>query len=107
MCQGGDIIYGDGRGGESIFGKKFADEKGGLTREHARGVVSMANSGKNSNTSQFFFTFKSCPQLNKKHCVFGSILEGLEVLDQIEQRAASADGVPRVPVTIADCGTLE
>lgn len=104
VCQGGDIILGDGRGGESIYGKKFVDEKGGLALNHSRGVLSMANSGKNSNTSQFFFTFAEQTKLNKKHVVFGVIEEGLDVLDAIESRAASDDGTPLIPVVISDCG---
>ena len=106
MCQGGDIIFEDGRGGESIYGKKFADEKPGLAIPHVRGVVSMANSGKNTNTSQFFFAFSEQKQLNKKHVVFARIVDGLDVLDAINEKAASKDGVPRVPVVIADCGEL-
>ena len=107
MCQGGDITFGDGRGGESIYGKKFQDEKGGLSVQHVRGVVSMANSGKNSNTSQFFLTFaEKAPQLNKKHVAFGVIEEGLDVLTIIEDRASSDDGIPREPVIIADCGVF-
>lgn len=104
MCQGGDIIFEDGRGGESIYGKKFQDEKQGLNILHERGVVSMANSGKNSNTSQFFFVFGEQKQLNKKHVVFGKIIDGLDVLDEINSRAASNDGTPLTPVVITDCG---
>ena len=106
MCQGGDIIYEDGRGGESIYGKKFADEKGGLSKKHSRGVVSMANSGKNSNTSQFFLCFGEFPNLDKKHVVFGTIIEGEELLAKIDEKAASEGGDPCLPVVIADCGQL-
>ena len=106
MCQGGDLLYGDGRGGESIFGKKFNDEKGGLALHHGKGFVSMANSGKNSNTSQFFITFADRPTLDKKHTVFGKVIDGFEVLQEIEDRAASDDGTPLLPVKIHDCGIL-
>jgi cyclophilin family peptidyl-prolyl cis-trans isomerase len=62
-CQGGDVVRGDGSGGDSIYGGKFNDEKQGLKLKHdAVGVLSMANSGKNSNSSQFFFTLAAAPQ---------------------------------------------
>jgi cyclophilin family peptidyl-prolyl cis-trans isomerase len=62
-CQGGDIVKGDGSSGDSIYGGKFNDEKQGLKLKHDRaGVCSMANSGKNSNTSQFFVTMGPAPQ---------------------------------------------
>lgn len=62
-CQGGDIVKHDGSGGDSIYGRKFADEKAALSLSHdAAGILSMANSGKNSNSSQFFFTLAPAPQ---------------------------------------------
>ncbi len=70
MIQAGDIVSSDGSGGESIYGAKFNDEN--FTRRHAHaGVVSMANHGKNTNSSQFFITLKPCPHLDGKHVVFG------------------------------------
>ncbi|KAL6074236.1 Peptidyl-prolyl cis-trans isomerase [Balamuthia mandrillaris] len=107
MCQGGDITRGDGSGGESIYnGKKFNDEKKGLQMKHQQvGTLSMANSGKNSNSSQFFFTFaENLTKLDGKHVVFGQVTSGVEVLKRIEDEAASKDGTPRVDVVIADCG---
>ncbi|KAI8824424.1 cyclophilin-like domain-containing protein [Fimicolochytrium jonesii] len=84
MVQGGDPT-GTGRGGESIWGKPFPDEfKSNLTHS-GRGVLSMANKGKNTNTSQFFITYRSCPHLNNKHTVFGKVVGGLDVLTKIEQ----------------------
>ena len=101
------MVKGDGSGGESIYGMKFNDEKPGLKLKHdAPGVLSMANSGKNSNSSQFFLTLAPAPQLDGKHVVFGRCVEGLDVLARIDREAASETGVPRVPVTIADCGTF-
>lgn len=76
IIQGGDIVMQNGTGGESIYGKKFKDERGGLTRRHDKaGIVSMCNSGKNSNTSQFFVTLREggCPQCDGKHVVFGEV----------------------------------
>jgi cyclophilin family peptidyl-prolyl cis-trans isomerase len=62
-CQGGDIIKNDGSAGDSIHGRKFSDEKAGLALPHdAAGILSMANSGKNTNSSQFFFTLAPAPQ---------------------------------------------
>ncbi|KAG2493782.1 hypothetical protein HYH03_008002 [Edaphochlamys debaryana] len=104
-CQGGDIVRGDGSGGDSIYGGAFNDEKPGLKYKHdGPGLLSMANSGKNTNTSQFFFTLAAAPQCDGKHVVFGKVVEGLDVLTRIDAEAASADGTPRVDVTIAACG---
>eukprot|EP00878_Enallax_costatus_P012925 GHUV01013497.1.p1 GENE.GHUV01013497.1~~GHUV01013497.1.p1 ORF type:complete len:202 (+),score=57.68 GHUV01013497.1:148-753(+) len=68
-CQGGDIVRGDGSGGDSIYNGKFNDEKAGLKLQHnAAGILSMANSGKNSNSSQFFFTLGPAPQCDGECC---------------------------------------
>jgi len=106
VCQGGDFTRGDGSGGESIYGRKFKDEKDGLKLLHkAVGTLSMANSGKDSNSSQFFFTLAdNLTKLNGKHVVFGQVVEGVDILHRINQEAASADGSPKVDVVIADCG---
>lgn len=80
ILQGGDFVFGNGSGGESVFGKKFKDEREGLLKKHNRkGVLSMGNSGKNSNTSQFFLTFKAAPQCDGKHVIFGQVVTGFEV----------------------------
>ena len=82
MAQGGDITLGTGEGGESIYGGKFPDED--FTEKHnEEGDLSMANTGPNSNTSQFFITFTDCPHLNNKHVVFGKVVDGLDVLKEI------------------------
>lgn len=108
VFQGGDFVMGNGAGGESIWGGKFKDEKGALKLKHdARGVVSMGNSGKNSNGSQFFITFGPLKQLDGKHCVFGRVVSGFDVLDAIEATAGEEDAAPTVPVMIADCGCLD
>lgn len=107
MAQGGDFVRGDGSGGDSIYNGKFNDEKDGLKLKHdKRGILSMANSGKNSNSSQFFFTFAALPNLDGKHVVFGEVTKGLEVLDKIEAVSNKADGPPTARVVIADCGAL-
>merc|ERR1719331_3302181 len=101
MMQGGDFVTGTGAGGESVFGKKFKDDPKGLKQKHdARGVVSMSNTGKNSNTCQFFVTFgEQLKQLNGKHVVFGKVVEGMDVIDRVEEEAGvEGEGKPRVPV---------
>ena len=80
MAQGGDFTRGNGTGGESIYGEKFADEN--FTHRHtSRGILSMANAGPGTNGSQFFLNFVPTPHLNGAHVVFGIVHKGLEVLD--------------------------
>eukprot|EP00397_Hematodinium_sp_SG-2012_P061238 GEMP01080790.1.p1 GENE.GEMP01080790.1~~GEMP01080790.1.p1 ORF type:complete len:181 (+),score=32.93 GEMP01080790.1:335-877(+) len=106
FLHGGDFTRRDGSGGDSIYGGKFNDEKAGLKRTHDKGVLSMANSGKNSNTSQFFLTLGKCPKLDGKHCVFGQVEEGLDVLDEVAKRCEINGEAPTLEITIADCGEL-
>jgi peptidyl-prolyl cis-trans isomerase B (cyclophilin B) len=91
MIQGGDPT-GTGRGGP---GYMFGDEVDGNPLIHERGVISMANAGPNTNGSQFFITHSPQPHLNGNHTVFGKVVEGLEVVDTIEQ----GDKMERVSVT--------
>ena len=82
MCQ--ICPSGDGSGGDSIFGGTFNDEKPALKLKHScAGVVSMANSGRNSNTSQFFITLAAAPQCDGKHVVVGHVTSGLDVLQRL------------------------
>jgi len=105
MLQGGDITHGNGTGGESIFGTTFADEN--LNLKHTTpGMLSMANSGKNTNASQFFITTKACPHLDGKHVVFGRVVEGMEVVKMMES-TGSEKGTTTKPVVIDDCGELK
>lgn len=111
-------FLGDGSGGDSIFGGKFNDEKGGLALKFTKpGQLGMANSGKNSNTSQFFFTLPSTPgspgsdaktfsKLNGKYVQFGEVTGGLEVLHDISAVPTSPGEVPSLPVTVIACGPL-
>jgi len=109
MCQGGDFTNGNGTGGESIYGRKFDDEwyEHELYVTHnTPGLLSMANSGKNTNGSQFFITTVRCKWLDCKHVVFGQVEDGWEVVKKIEA-LGSASGSPSKKVIIADCGELE
>lgn len=90
MIQGGDPT-GTGRGGQSCWGKSFADEFEGPATHDGRGVMSMANKGKDTNTSQFFLLYRKAAHLDRKHTVFGRVVEGLDVLDRLE-KVEVADG---------------
>eukprot|EP00005_Dracoamoeba_jomungandri_P005070 CAMPEP_0174258592 /NCGR_PEP_ID=MMETSP0439-20130205/7564_1 /TAXON_ID=0 /ORGANISM="Stereomyxa ramosa, Strain Chinc5" /LENGTH=169 /DNA_ID=CAMNT_0015342163 /DNA_START=43 /DNA_END=552 /DNA_ORIENTATION=+ len=104
MCQGGDFTRGDGRGGESIYGDKFADEN--FQRNHAgKGTLSMANAGPNTNGSQFFLCTAETSWLDGKHVVFGHVSSGMEVLDKMEA-VGSRNGATSKKVVISDCGQL-
>lgn len=105
VIQAGDFVKGNGSGGESVYGKKFKDEPSGMKRRHGQaGVLSMGNSGKHSNGSQFFLTLAPAPQCDGKHCVFGRVTSGLDVLRDVEAAAGAVDGTPREKVVIAECG---
>jgi cyclophilin family peptidyl-prolyl cis-trans isomerase len=103
MAQGGDFTKGDGTGGESIYGRRFADEN--FNRKHDRGgLLSMANAGPNTNGSQFFMIFRATPHLDGKHTVFGQMISGQNILRMLEKVATDKRDKPRLGVTIDDCG---
>lgn len=83
MAQGGDITMQNGMGGVSIYGQKFDDEQVWYPHTH-RGLLSMANSGPNTNGSQFFITFKPTPHLDGKHTIFGRVIHNYQLIEKIE-----------------------
>ena len=84
MVQTGDPS-GTGKGGKSIWGKKYEDEIVPHLKHSARGVLSMANSGPNTNGSQFFITYAKQAHLDMKYTIFGKVIDGFEVLDDLEK----------------------
>ncbi|OIV93763.1 hypothetical protein TanjilG_07666 [Lupinus angustifolius] len=105
MIQGGDISARNGTGGESIYGLKFEDENFEVKHER-KGILSMANSGPNTNGSQFFITTTRTPHLDGKHVVFGKVIKGMGVVRSVEHIVTGEGDSPTQEVIIADCGEL-
>lgn len=101
MVQGGDPT-GTGRGGQSYWGKNFDDEWESPLLHDTRGVISMANKGKNTNSSQFFITYRAAKHLDKKHTIFGKVVGGLEVLDKMETTPTGEGDRPTRDIVIND-----
>lgn len=99
MAQAGDPS-GTGMKGESIWGKPFEDEIVPSLRHDRVGILSMANSGKDTNRSQFFITFKAARYLDGKHTVFGKVIDDHSTIKKIEQVPVDASNKPITPVVI-------
>lgn len=102
MMQGGDVTNGDGTGGKTASGEPLPDETSSSIKHDRAGLLSMANRGGDPTTgsSQFFITFVATPHLDGMHTVFGEVLDGMEVVEQVETDAGSRSGTPRAHVEI-------
>jgi peptidylprolyl isomerase len=106
MMQGGDYENANGTGGASIYGRTFEDEK--FYYKHSKeGLLSMANSGPNTNGSQFFITFKDTSWLDGKHVIFGKVIKGMDVCKIVEQLETDDQDKPKEVIQIVDCGSLD
>mmetsp|Transcript_19606 Transcript_19606/g.33696 ORF Transcript_19606/g.33696 Transcript_19606/m.33696 type:complete len:175 (+) Transcript_19606:24-548(+) len=106
MLQGGDFLKGDGTGCMSIYGEKFDDESFAL-RHDKPGLLSMANSGPDTNGCQFFITCAPCDWLDDKHVVFGQVIDGMKVIRMIENVSVHANtNKPKLPCVITECGQM-
>ncbi|MFI2781071.1 peptidylprolyl isomerase [Streptomyces sp. ALB3] len=106
MLQGGDFTRGNGTGGKSIYGEKFADEN--FTLKHNKpGLLSMANAGPNTNGSQFFITTVVTPWLDGKHVVFGEVADeaSMELVRKIESYGSST-GRTKSKIAVSESGVL-
>lgn len=104
MIQGGDFTNYDGTGGISIYGNTFKDENFHL--KNVRGTISMANSGPNTNGSQFFISTKDNGFLDDKHVVFGKVIKGMDLVDYMETVETDDNDRPLNEIKIVDSGLL-
>ena len=106
FIQGGDVVRDNGKGCDSIYGKHFRDESFSVPHDRP-GVLTMANSGPNSNGSQFCITLAALPHLDGKNVAFGQVVDGLDAVRRIVAHTSSDDGTPTRRVSIQDCGVLQ
>ena len=106
MIQGGDFLNSDGTGSTSIYNNtSFPDENFTIKHEQP-GLLSMANSGPNSNGCQFFITCAATPFLDGKHVVFGKVVDGMDVVRKVEITRTGKDDQPVHEVRVAQCGEM-
>ncbi|XP_060530729.1 peptidyl-prolyl cis-trans isomerase D isoform X2 [Cylas formicarius] len=105
LVQGGDIINGDGSGGESIYGDYFDDENLELTH-NVEGIVGMSNDGPDRNTSQFYITTQPCPHLDESHVIVGKVVKGLNIIVEMSDIPKIND-IPLEDIIITDCGEIK
>ena len=104
--SGGDFENNDGTGGKSIYGKTFEDENF-YYAHNKEGILTMANSGKNTNGSQFFITLKETPWLDGKNVVFGRVIKGMDVVNEIAEVETDGQNKPEEEVKIVNCGEIK
>lgn len=103
MIQGGDFTNGNGTGGQSIYGSKFPDENFKLNHDRPY-LLSSANSGPNTNGSQFFITTAEASHLDGKHVVFGEVIKGFEIVDELNEVETNGNDRPLNDIKILNCG---
>jgi peptidyl-prolyl cis-trans isomerase B (cyclophilin B) len=104
MLQGGDYTNHNGTGGASIYNGKFNDEN--FKYKNKKGTISMANAGKNTNGSQFFINTSDNHGLDGKHVVFGEVVEGMDVVEYLNNVSTGVKDVPNTSVRIRNCGRI-
>jgi peptidyl-prolyl cis-trans isomerase-like 1 len=105
MIQGGDPS-GTGRGGSSIYGDKFEDEISPSLKHTGAGILSMANSGKDTNGSQFFITLAPTPWLDGKHTIFGRVASGMKIVQRMGLVKTGAEDRPLDEVKIVKASVV-
>ena len=106
MIQGGDYTNGNGTGGRSIWGGKFEDENFNIPHNQPY-LLSMANSGPNTNGSQFFITTTNeASHLDGMHVVFGKIIDGFDTVDELNETETDHENKPLQNIIISDCGEI-
>ena len=107
VVQGGDFIFGNGKGSYSIYGETFPDENFRVNH-NKEGILSMANTGPNTNGCQFFITLGKCPWLDGKHVAFGQVLDSnsMNIIKRISKVDVDEQSRPKIPVEIIQCGQM-